>query len=337
MNDHETLQMTVTVLALTANGDDPGTPAFALGLGDSSVGRSIADGLRSAGVPEPLVLTRPGWEAAARDAFGKRATIVAVASHHDALAHTGDRQDASGCQLIVPGNVSVPAYLLRSLVRFPSSSPAVLLLDDGADGTGLGVTVVDGLLGGFASEDATSGIVWLPQGSRSTTTPAQSAPVDRSRAPGSSEHGDDLAVGAGIVAALLRAGTPVRAVSPRHGTVDLIVDAEGADRYVDRRAARLPDEDARMHDAVKAWDGWFTTFFVSPYTRYVARWLGRRDVAPNTVTAASLVTALGAAALVLLDRTLPMIVAAMLLGGLISLAIVRPPPAAAPPASPPLA
>ncbi|MCZ9339601.1 CDP-alcohol phosphatidyltransferase family protein, partial [Streptomyces sp. TRM76130] len=48
--------------------------------------------------------------------------------------------------------------------------------------------------------------------------------------------------------------------------------------------------------AVKARDGFFTTFCVSPYSRYLARWCARRGLTPNQVTTASLVTALGAAA-----------------------------------------
>jgi len=53
-------------------------------------------------------------------------------------------------------------------------------------------------------------------------------------------------------------------------------------------------ERARLDAAVKANDGFFTTFFVSPYSKYVARWAARRGLRPNQVTAASL--ALGALA-----------------------------------------
>ena len=39
------------------------------------------------------------------------------------------------------------------------------------------------------------------------------------------------------------------------------------------RADREHDEDAELlSSAVKASDGFFTTFFVSPYSKYVARW-----------------------------------------------------------------
>ena len=55
----------------------------------------------------------------------------------------------------------------------------------------------------------------------------------------------------------------------------------------DDAAARLPsvDEDRVLLDsAVKAIDGFFTTFFVSPYSKYIARWAARRGLTPNQVT-----------------------------------------------------
>ncbi|QPP10382.1 CDP-alcohol phosphatidyltransferase family protein [Streptomyces bathyalis] len=68
-----------------------------------------------------------------------------------------------------------------------------------------------------------------------------------------------------------------------------------------RAAARasvdgVDDEAVRLRNAVKSRDGFFTTFCVSPYSRYIARWCARRGLTPNQVTTASLVTALIAAA-----------------------------------------
>ncbi|WP_189035831.1 DUF5941 domain-containing protein [Streptomyces daqingensis] len=58
----------------------------------------------------------------------------------------------------------------------------------------------------------------------------------------------------------------------------------------------VDDEAVRLRSAVKSRDGFFTTFCVSPYSRYIARWCARRGLTPNQVTTASLVTALIAAA-----------------------------------------
>lgn len=59
--------------------------------------------------------------------------------------------------------------------------------------------------------------------------------------------------------------------------------------------AAVDDEAVRLRGAVKARDGFFTTYCISPYSRYIARWCARRGFTPNQVTTASLLTALVAA------------------------------------------
>jgi hypothetical protein len=57
------------------------------------------------------------------------------------------------------------------------------------------------------------------------------------------------------------------------------------------------DEDKVLLDsAVKASDGFFTTFFVSTYSRYIARWAAHRGFTPNQVTTVSLLIGILAAA-----------------------------------------
>jgi hypothetical protein len=71
-----------------------------------------------------------------------------------------------------------------------------------------------------------------------------------------------------------------------------IADAE-------RAAAEIGgyDEDKALLDsAVKSSDGFFTTFFVSPYSRYIARWAARRGLNPNQVTVFSMFLGVLAAA-----------------------------------------
>uniref|UniRef100_UPI0015EFF751 DUF5941 domain-containing protein n=1 Tax=Streptomyces phytophilus TaxID=722715 RepID=UPI0015EFF751 len=59
--------------------------------------------------------------------------------------------------------------------------------------------------------------------------------------------------------------------------------------------AAVDEEKARLRAAVKSRDGFFTTFFISPYSRYLARWCANRGLTPNQVTTASLATAVLAA------------------------------------------
>ncbi|MFI6274250.1 DUF5941 domain-containing protein [Streptomyces sp. NPDC050988] len=63
-----------------------------------------------------------------------------------------------------------------------------------------------------------------------------------------------------------------------------------------RQAVTVVDDEAiRLRTAVKSRDGFFTTYCISPYSRYIARWCARRGLTPNQVTTASLITALIAA------------------------------------------
>ncbi|MFJ6521623.1 DUF5941 domain-containing protein [Streptomyces filamentosus] len=83
---------------------------------------------------------------------------------------------------------------------------------------------------------------------------------------------------------------------PQLGTLVAAVPADAAARHEARAAVDAVDDEAvRLRSAVKAHDGFFTTFFISTYSRYIARWCARRGLTPNQVTTASLLTALIAA------------------------------------------
>ncbi|MFE5035740.1 DUF5941 domain-containing protein [Streptomyces sp. NPDC056683] len=84
---------------------------------------------------------------------------------------------------------------------------------------------------------------------------------------------------------------------PELGSLVAAVPTDPQARNEARQAvAGVDDEAIRLRSAVKSRDGFFTTFFVSPYSRYIARWCARRGLTPNQVTTASLLTALIAAA-----------------------------------------
>ncbi|MFF3201577.1 DUF5941 domain-containing protein [Streptomyces sp. NPDC002962] len=98
-----------------------------------------------------------------------------------------------------------------------------------------------------------------------------------------------------VVAALDADGVDVH--RPELGSLVAEVPADPQARNEARQAvAAVDDEAVRLKSAVKARDGFFTTYCISPYSRYVARWCARRGLTPNQVTTASLITALIAAA-----------------------------------------
>ncbi|MDQ0765771.1 DUF5941 domain-containing protein [Streptomyces canus] len=98
-----------------------------------------------------------------------------------------------------------------------------------------------------------------------------------------------------IVTALADDGADV--YRPELGSLVAAVPADPQARNEARQAvADVDDEAVRLKSAVKSRDGFFTTHFISPYSRYLARWCARRGLTPNQVTTASLITALIAAA-----------------------------------------
>ncbi|MFJ4200369.1 DUF5941 domain-containing protein [Streptomyces sviceus] len=98
-----------------------------------------------------------------------------------------------------------------------------------------------------------------------------------------------------IVTALAEDGAEVH--RPELGSLVAAVPVDPQARNEARQAvADVDDEAVRLKSAVKSRDGFFTTYFISPYSRYIARWCARRGLTPNQVTTASLITALIAAA-----------------------------------------
>ncbi|MEV0380212.1 CDP-alcohol phosphatidyltransferase family protein [Nonomuraea sp. NPDC050643] len=60
--------------------------------------------------------------------------------------------------------------------------------------------------------------------------------------------------------------------------------------------AGMNEDRARLNNAVKGADGFFTTYFVSTYSRFIARWAARRGLTPNQVTLISIALGVAAAA-----------------------------------------
>jgi phosphatidylglycerophosphate synthase len=91
-----------------------------------------------------------------------------------------------------------------------------------------------------------------------------------------------------VTVAVVRAGIPLAPVTPLPGGVWRVVDAP-TDAVAATQAVEASDLEAlRLRAAVKAEDGFFTTFFVSTYSRYLARWAAVRGFTPDQVTATSM-------------------------------------------------
>ncbi|MFJ4857213.1 DUF5941 domain-containing protein [Streptomyces sp. NPDC088730] len=112
--------------------------------------------------------------------------------------------------------------------------------------------------------------------------------------PGDTVTATDRTVPGRLAVAMDTEGTAVR--RPELGSLVAAVPADEAGRAAALASvAAVDDEAVRLRSAVKARDGFFTTYCISPYSRYLARWCSRRGFTPNQVTTASLLTALIAA------------------------------------------
>ncbi|WP_406457331.1 DUF5941 domain-containing protein [Streptomyces sp. NBC_00876] len=126
-----------------------------------------------------------------------------------------------------------------------------------------------------------------------TTTEAVGAGVPTGPAAGAVAVTDRTVPGR-LAATMDAEGTDVQ--RPELGSLVAAVPTDEAARATARSGvAAVDDEAVRLRSAVKARDGFFTTYCISPYSRYIARWCARRGFTPNQVTTASLLTALIAA------------------------------------------
>ncbi|MER6123346.1 DUF5941 domain-containing protein [Streptomyces sp. NPDC001795] len=132
-----------------------------------------------------------------------------------------------------------------------------------------------------------------------TAQPAARQALTRVLARESSAAGGGAAVAVDNLAEHITAALDADGVQVHRPELGMLVAAVPTDpqtRNEARQAVSAVDDEAvRLRSAVKARDGFFTTHFISPYSRYIARWCARRGLTPNQVTTASLLTALIAA------------------------------------------
>ena len=103
--------------------------------------------------------------------------------------------------------------------------------------------------------------------------------------------GEPLAL---LLVGLVRSGVRVGQSDLRELFWARPADAEALAR-AERDVEDHDEERVLMNSSVKAVDGFFTTFFVSPYSKHIARWAAHRGLTPNLVTTISLLLGLAAA------------------------------------------
>ncbi|MCW2917535.1 MAG: CDP-alcohol phosphatidyltransferase [Actinomycetia bacterium] len=121
--------------------------------------------------------------------------------------------------------------------------------------------------------------------------------------------GDDVT--ALLLVGLVRSGVRVTARGAGGLVCDRVLTLEEA--AAARTAVEAVDEEkVRLDAAVKSNDGFFTTYAVSSYSRYIARWAAKRKLTPNMVTSFSMWIAVVAAVWFAAGTRLGMVVGAVL-------------------------
>ena len=301
------------VLALSSSAE--GSCAALLPFEGGTLLSRLLSQLRTAGAADVCVVTRPAWAEGAAAEVGRTtgARVVEANTLGAAFAVLADVAASGGEDLLVAeGNV------------LTSSDVIVRLLNDPRVQSG-------GVVSRSDHEASLAPAVRLDRG-RITSAASPFHTVSRNDAEFlcllklGAAHREGVLEAAREAATLLEEGLPSAwreqsdpSVDPLDGVTPLLLTAlcragvlltasylralfwarPRSEIDVTEAAASLAaiDEDAvRLRSAVKAQDGFFTTFFVSPYSKYIARWAARRGMTPNQVTSVSMLIGILAAA-----------------------------------------
>jgi phosphatidylglycerophosphate synthase len=361
---------TLTAVVVATAPATSGGPAALLPLGAETILGRLTGQLAGLGVRTTIVLTRPAWETAVREAVDGDVEVRTSSSTAGDLRALGALAAATNEPLVVMyGDIVAHGEALRGLIVDPRASTAILAggkrrriafrvqarrgrivsaasayhAVGRANGTFLGViraapadletlaatterlaalveapppswqeelerkegawrlTLARWAAAGGDEDDGEAGDDDHPEPDDSGDEPVEATDVEvvlsdddeiwlQNRLAAARE--DAVAL---VLLGLIRGGAQISGLNLRRlfwtRPLTPAAAANGADRLAEC------DEDRLLLDsAVKAADGFFTTHFVSPYSKYIARWAARRGLTPNQVTTASMVMGLLAAA-----------------------------------------
>jgi phosphatidylglycerophosphate synthase len=262
------------LLFATAAAAEGGPAALLEAAGTTFVGRLLQQ-LASLGVAGRWVVTRPEWQPALESALAGRGTDVEVIASEDLR---GDLREAAALARRIPGplvvgdaHVLTHGEALAQLVGDPRVTTGVLVPESTEFSVGL-LRIDRNDLGRLVAGAGELGQL----------------EIDRSA-------GKANAAPALLLAGLVRGGAEVasREVGRFFWAAPLSREAAGV---AASELTRHDEERARLDSAVKADDSPFTTFLVSPYSKYLARFAARRGWSPDAVTMLSLAIGVAAAA-----------------------------------------
>jgi Family of unknown function (DUF5941)/CDP-alcohol phosphatidyltransferase len=287
--------VTTAVLLATAPADNGG-PAAALPWGAGTVLARLVSQLAELGVRAPVVITRPAWEEAIRASLAGRAEAVVHASAgiaEDLHAIARVAAQRGGRVLVAAADVVTHREAIAGLVADPRAATRAVC-SSRALGPALAfdVRTVRGRIVGASSPYHSVeqpnmrflGLLEVAPASRRALADVANrlAALQAASDPTRREDATSLVL-VGLVRSQVHVG--VRNLG------DLFWARPLSQSAAEQAAADITsydEERARLDAAVKSNDGFFTSFLVSPYSKYIARWAARRGWTPNQVTAVSL-------------------------------------------------
>lgn len=313
----------------------PGLPAAVLDLDGGTPVRRLVGQFRSSGA-SITVLTRPAHDSVVRAEVPDQAEVrssVGAADDFDQLADILEEPGA-GPVVLASAEVVVHSALLDVMLADPRSGVTMLTDSSGrlskADlvwptrESDTIVTAASSAYHQLSDADSVSlGLMRVAESQRATVAAVARCaaaslrtgalqPVVGHHVSGTNAEmvqDDALAL---LLVALVRDGVRVRTVPVRGFAWGRPTDAVAA-KQAARRLVEVDEQRARVNAAVKPDDGFFGTFFVSPYSKHLARGAAKLGVSPNAVTVLSMVLGVVAAILFAFGSRPALVVGALVL------------------------
>jgi phosphatidylglycerophosphate synthase len=303
------------LLFATAPAADGG-PAAALPAGDAPLAGRLAAQLAAVGVGRVTIVTRAGWADALRAAAPHAEVVASPDAAADlraaaaALAAAGDGKLLAGA-----ADVLVHQRLLAVLLDDPKVHTGILAASDlGRDPRAHATRSERGRVVSAASplhevsRPTELFLDLLVVGPRDQEAAAAAA-EEMAGAVAGREADDPASL---LLVALARRGVPVGNTFVRRFFHARPRSGEEVASALEELAT-LDEDRLALDSAVKETDGFFTTFFVSSYSRFLARFAARRGWTPNQMTTVSMLIGIGAAAAFATGSRAGMVAGALLL------------------------
>jgi phosphatidylglycerophosphate synthase len=259
--------------------------------------------------PAPLTIARPGDAAAYGGHPGRVAGSPDVAGDLRALAD--EAEAAADNLLIVPADSLVHDELIYQIIKAKRAALALIVRQERDEDAPedapitdaepeIGLKTLEGLP--QRTRAGRGRVISVGTASHAVTRPnaallgpvhlhqrhaAVLAEVARELAGMAHLFGPEDDVTELIVLGLVRRGVSVGVRGRRDLFFRRIHDQREADEALAEMAG-FDEDRSRLNNAVKGADGFFTTFFVSTYSRFIARWAARRGMTPNQITLISI-------------------------------------------------